>query len=208
MTFAGNLWYISSNMFSKTANKTVRNPWGDDHPEKVKRSPVKTIGFSDQVKGLISPEKMLESFFGNKGETTEFIQPLAETERAIRPRETLLFSYEKTTNDKQVVEETQVILSKLKEQIVLLEKSEKNLSAEVTRVKVEQLPKKSGIYYIRFLEWLITVVRQLRMRVEDGRAWLATFTQRKKKRGYWNMYKKHGTTFGLSHERTLATQTG
>lgn len=195
-------------MLSKTTNKPIRNIWGDDHPEKVKSTSSKTIGFSDQVKGLISPDKMLETFFGNKGKTGEYLQPYPKVERAIRPRETLLYSFEKTSNDKKVVAETQVILSKLKEQIVLLEKSEKSLTAEVTRVKVEQLPQKSGIYYIRFLEWLITVVRQLRMKVEDGRTWLATFTQRKKKRGYWNMYKKHGTTFGLSHERTLATQTG
>ncbi|MBI4991369.1 hypothetical protein HZB96_04730 [Candidatus Gottesmanbacteria bacterium] len=194
-------------MFSKTTNKSVRNPWGDDHPEKIKGATPKTIGFSDQMKGLLSPDKMLSQLFGERAKG-ESIPQKAEAEKAIKPRETLLFSYERTSEDKHVAEETHVILSKLKEQIVLLEKSEKNLAAEVSKVKVEQLPKKSGIYYIRFLEWLITVVKQLRMRVEDGRAWLATFSERKKKRGYWKMYKKHGTTFGLSHERTLATQTG
>ena len=85
----------------------------------------------------------------------------------------------------------------------------RNHKAQITKIKVEQLPKKSGIYHIRFFEWLLGVVKQLRMKVEEGRAWLATFTNRKKKKmGYWNMYKKHGTTFGLSHERTLSTQTG
>ena len=80
---------------------------------------------------------------------------------------------------------------------------------EIGKIKVEQLPAKTGIYYLRFLEWMIMLVRQLRQRVEDGRAWLSTFQKRQKKRlGYWKMYKKHGTTFGLSHERTLATQTG
>lgn len=195
-------------MFSKTTNKSIRNPWGDDHPEKIKGATPKTIGFSDQMKGLLSPDKMLSQLFGERAKNGEYIPQKAEAEKAIKPRETLLFSYERTSEDKHVAEETHVILSKLKEQIVLLEKSEKNLAAEVSKVKVERLPKKSGIYYIRFLEWLITVVKQLRMRVEDGRAWLATFSERKKKRGYWKMYKKHGTTFGLSHERTLATQTG
>ncbi len=101
-----------------------------------------------------------------------------------------------------------MILAKLKEQITVLEKSEKGLVSEISKVKVEQMPAKTGIYYLRFLEWLITVVRELRMKVEDGKAWLHTFNQKKKKVGYWKMYKKHGTTFGLSHERTLATQTG
>lgn len=195
-------------MLSKTTTKTKINPWGDDHPEKIKGATPKTIGFSDQMKGLLSPDKMLSQLFGEKSTTSEYFAAKPEIEKQPKTRETLLFSYEKSQSDKKVVEETQVILSKLKEQIVLLEKSEKSLASEVTKVKVEQLPKKTGVYYIRFLEWLMTVVKQLRMKVEDGRAWLATFTQRKKKRGYWQMYKKHGTTFGLSHERTLATQTG
>jgi len=56
---------------------------------------------------------------------------------------------------------------------------------------------------------MIGIVKNLRQKVEEGRTWLAAFSQRKiKKMGYWKMYKKHGTTFGLSHERTVATQTG
>lgn len=194
-------------MFSKT-NNTSRNPWGDDHPEKLIRSQPKTIGLSDQVKDLLTPDKMLSQIFGKNRVPESFYQS-PEKNISVKSNETLVFSFNSRKEQQEVVKETQIILQKLKEQVILLEKSEKSLAVEVSKIKVEQLPQKTGIYYIRFLEWLITVVKQLRMKVEDGRTWLTTFTQRRKKRlGYWQMYKKHGTTFGLSHERTLATQTG
>ena len=149
---------------------------------------------------------MFDHFFGDKGpESTS----APKKESPHKTSETVLFSRARKEEEQKVTQEAQQILTKLKEQITILEKSEKSLVNEVAKVKVEELPRKTGIYYIRYLEWLLTVVRQLRMKVEEGHAWLSTFSQRKKKKaGYWKMYKKHGTTFGLSHERTLATQTG
>lgn len=197
-------------MFNKSAFKLKQNSWGDDHPEKIKQHVPKTIGFGQQVKRLVSPDAMLNQLFGGESREAVYPQyPKIKKEIPGQRRETLIFSFARRKEEQQIVQETKLILQKLKEQVILLEKSEKSLATEVTKIKVEQLPQKSGIYYLRFLEWLLTVVRQLRMKVEDGRAWLSTFTTRKKKRlGYWQMYKKHGTTFGLSHERTLATQTG
>ncbi len=194
-------------MLGNLQNKTNKNPWGDDHPEKVKPSAPTSIGFNDQLKGLLNPDSMFQQLFGeqNKSENASN-QPIKEPHK--NTRETLVFSHARNRENEEVLKESQVILSKLKEQINILEKSEKGLVSEISKVKVEQMPAKAGIYYLRFLEWLITVVRELRMKVEDGKAWLQTFNQRKKKVGYWKMYKKHGTTFGLSHERTLATQTG
>ncbi len=196
-------------MFSKPAHKINPNPWGNDNPEKDKQSspPPKTIGFKDQIKGFTNTDSIWKQFFGEKTQL-EKSQPISE-KKPSKHTETLIFSYSKNTEQKKMVQESQIILQKLQEQITLLEKSEKNLAHEVSKVKIDTLPAKSGIYYIHFLEWLLTVVKQLRLKVEDGRAWLSTFSQRKKKRmGYWKMYKKHGTTFGLSQERTLATQTG
>lgn len=194
-------------MISKAAVRS-QSPWGDDHPEKLNKTDVpKTIGFGQQIKGLLSPDAVMGQLFGQERRPEPIFSK--KKEHLVRPHETLLFSYESRKTEQDTVKETQIVLQKLQEQIILLEKSEKNLSNEVAKIKIEQLPRKTGLYYIRYLEWLITIVRQLRFKVEEGRAWLATFTKRQKKRlGYWKMYKKHGTTFGLSHERTLATQTG
>lgn len=193
-------------MFGKT-QKIQRNPWGDDHPEKIKSSSPHTIGLNDQVKGLFSPDKMFDHFFG--GDKDPVSPVLSEKANKTNKSEMVLFSRVHKEEERKITQEANQILNKLKEQITILEKSEKSLVSEVSKIKVDKLPEKTGIYYIRYLEWLLSVVKQLRMKVEEGHAWLSTFNQRKKKKlGYWKMYKKHGTTFGLSHERTLATQTG
>ncbi|HLD02068.1 MAG TPA: DUF5660 family protein, partial [Patescibacteria group bacterium] len=59
-----------------------------------------------------------------------------------------------------------------------------------------------------FFEWMLSVIRIARMKVEDSGAWMAALSSKKKGKGYWQMFKKHGTTFGMSHERNVSTQTG
>ena len=183
-------------------------PWGNDHPEKLKQTPGNTIGLNQQLKGLVNPASFLDQMFGGKTpETPSF--PKGQKEKSIKHPETLVFSATHRESDRAIQQETKQLLEQLKQQVTILEKSEKALTGEIAKIKVEQVPKKAGIYYLRFFEWMIGVVKQLRIRVEEGRAWLSTFTNRKKKKaGYWQMYKKHGTTFGLSNERTLSTQTG
>ena len=194
-------------MANNTPKRNPVNSWEDDHPEKLINTPPQTVGFNQQLKNLVNPGSMLDQVFGRKGSERPFNFPRSESAPA--RQETMIFSRRRREEDVQIQSETKVLLQQLKEQVTLLEKSEKALASQISKIKVEQLPSKTGIYYLRFFEWLISLVKQLRVKVEEGRAWLATFTNRKKKRlGYWKMYKKHGTTFGLSQERTLATQTG
>lgn len=194
-------------MAGKVSNTAKINPWGEDNPEKLKQSSVKTIGWGQQLKGLFNPDSFMGQLNG-EANPREIIPSRIEKQK-VRGNEVVVFSHARNKEEQKIYQETHVILQKLKEQVTILEKSNKGLVSELSKVKIEQAPKKTGIYYIRFLEWLLTVVSQMRVRVEEGRAWLATFSQRKqKKMGYWKMYKKHGTTFGLSQERSLSTQTG
>ncbi len=65
-----------------------------------------------------------------------------------------------------------------------------------------------GKYHLTFFEWLLIEIRQARIQVEDANAWLTTVSSKNgKKKNYWTMYKKHGTKFGLSGERSVSTQT-
>lgn len=65
-----------------------------------------------------------------------------------------------------------------------------------------------GKYHVSFFEWVLHLIRAARLKVEDSSAWLAASQSKKAKKGYWGMFKKHGTSFGLSNERVVATQTG
>ena len=66
-----------------------------------------------------------------------------------------------------------------------------------------------GIYHVNFFERLRSILKVLREQIDDSRTWLALSAQRKQKKlGYWGMFKKHGTSFGLSNERSIATSAG
>ncbi len=88
-----------------------------------------------------------------------------------------------------------------------LASSVKLLSADMGRV-INEAPVDPGIYHLNFFERIKSVLTVLRQQVEDSRTWLALWTTRKKQKHYWGLYKKHGTQFGLSSERTSATQAG
>ena len=184
------------------------SPWGDDNPEKYKQQASYNNTLSQQVKNLVNPGSMIDQLFGKK--TSSENSPYQEKQATRNSKsETLIFSHGERHADQMIKHETSQLLKQLKEQVSLLEQSEKALSGEIAKIKVAQIPSEGGIYYIRFFEWMIGLVKQLRMKVNEGRIWLQTFNQKKKKRlGYWKMYKKHGTSFGMSQERGLSTQTG
>lgn len=106
---------------------------------------------------------------------------------------------------------TREIETKIQEiliEIKRLMQTSKELQVEFKEVAEEQRVVNPGKYHETFFEWILTVIKNARLKVEDSGAWLAAFKSKKNKRQYWAMFKKHGTTFGLSNERVVATQTG
>lgn len=89
--------------------------------------------------------------------------------------------------------------------------SSQALQIEFKDVVVTQNIIKPGKYHQNFFTWVLIVIQNARMRVEDAGAWLTAMKGKKGKKqqqNYWKMFQKHGTTFGLSNERVVATQTG
>jgi len=103
---------------------------------------------------------------------------------------------------------------RLREQIEAVRMELKSLAASIKSLDSEiekavaEVPVTPGVYHKNFFERLRSSIRLLQEQVEDSRTWLSLYSSKKQKKGYWGMYKKHGTTFGLSQERTLATQAG
>jgi hypothetical protein len=93
-------------------------------------------------------------------------------------------------------------------ELMALASSIKALSTEIEKT-ISETPVNPGIYHSNFFDRLKSMLKLLREQVDDSRTWLMLQTKRKKQKiGYWGLYKKHGTSFGLSNERTLATQAG
>ena len=107
--------------------------------------------------------------------------------------------------------QTQETATKIQEIIIELKRltsTSKVLQVEFKEIAIEQRISKPGKYHQSFFEWMLSVIRQARIKVEDSGAWLAVAKNKHAKRQYWAMFKKHGTSFGLSNERIVATQTG
>ncbi len=101
---------------------------------------------------------------------------------------------------RQSIQEIQMELQKLVS-------SSSMLQVEFSQVSMSQAPKNPGKYHVSFFQWVLTVIRQARMKVEDAGAWQAAI-KGKKKNGFWQRAKKEGTTFLLHHDRNVATQAG
>lgn len=84
----------------------------------------------------------------------------------------------------------------------------KQLEATFKTVQIEQKIVKAGKYHETLFDFIKTLLRSARVRMEEGLSWTSTTKNKKQQKQYWSQFKKHGTSFGLSNERTVATQTG
>lgn len=98
-------------------------------------------------------------------------------------------------------------VAEVRAQLVGLSTTIKKFNREVERA-VEDISARPGVYHLNFLERLRGVIMILRQQIEDSSSWLTLWSHRKQKKQYWGMYKKHGTSFGLSSERGVSTQAG
>jgi Domain of unknown function (DUF5660) len=96
----------------------------------------------------------------------------------------------------------------IKKELNKLIESSNDLKVEFASITVEQTTTTVGQYHLNFLEWMLTVIRSARQKVEDSQSWVNAIKGKGAKKSYWGMFKKHGTTFGLSGERAVATQVG
>ncbi|MEK6939274.1 MAG: DUF5660 family protein [Nanoarchaeota archaeon] len=187
---------------------------------------------SDTAKGMVSDgwSQLLGPMIGEKGTAEKTTGDLTEGQELIlsdlktyreRNKEKsstlriepgfdytreVLYGYKKVVreNNKEVSRMIQEILTELKRLIVASDE----LKVEFKEIAIEQRVVSPGKYHLNFFEWVLSAIRLARMKVEDSSAWLSVSKSKKAKREYWAMFKKHGTTFGLSNERVVATQTG
>ena len=104
----------------------------------------------------------------------------------------------------ELTQEIQAILAELQRIVA----SSKVIEAEFKDVAIEQRITKPGKYHESFFAFILNLVKTARIRIEDSGAWLAQFNSKKGEKQYWSMFKKHGTSFGMSNERSVATQVG
>jgi hypothetical protein len=105
-------------------------------------------------------------------------------------------------------QEVAVKVDQIMQEIRALIGSSQELSVQYGHMVVEQPTKKAGKYELAFFDWLLITIKNARMKVEDAGNWLSAVSSRKKQKGYWQQFKKQGTSFALNNERSVATQSG
>ncbi len=134
----------------------------------------------------------------------EFMPPVKKKERT---PEIQLFSYQERHENLKTRDDIKQLLNEIKREIHALEKNQKGLLNDAAKITLESVPDKPGVYHIRFLEWVLRTIRELRIKVSESGAWFSMVVS-KRKQGYHAMAKKHGTSFTQNNERTVATQSG
>jgi hypothetical protein len=137
----------------------------------------------------------------NKSERKDAVAP------AIHYHEQIVRSSEQSNKNeiREIQLQIQQIMDELKR---LVDSSHKIMQVKYAEISVQKTPATVGKYHLNFFSWMLSVISDTRRRVEDSGAWLAVMRSKKGKRDYWSMFKKHGTSFGMSNERVVATQTG
>ncbi len=156
---------------------------------------------------------MVDQLFGNtdyeSGEfelTQEQInKDKKETKRVGQEKKGIIFNYNEYYESTLIKRQMKELTKAIKQEIEALKKADKSLIAQVKDVEkltINDLPEKPGVYHIRFLEIVLSILRILRAKVSESSTWLEAMISRKKKRGslFAIRSKKAGTQYSLSQE--------
>lgn len=165
--------------------------------------------FFRQLLGIEQPKDKKQHHSGgdlHEGETLDLKKiKEAAAEPAIDYKSEIIHGERRASAHKD--RETQAKIAEILAEIKRLLASSQELESQFKDVVVETPVAQIGKYHENFFEWVISVIKIARMRIEESAGWMSAMHS-KKDRKYWAQFKKHGTTFGLSNERVVATQTG
>ncbi len=130
-----------------------------------------------------------------------------ETEQELKPRkkESNLFHFREYHEKEVVTQEIQELISQIKQEMEMIKKSDASILQQVQDIQklpIETLPEKQGVYHVRFLELVLSILRTLRQKIGESGTWLAAMISKKKKRGslFMARSKRMGTQYSLSQE--------
>lgn len=120
-----------------------------------------------------------------------------------------LFNYTEYYEKELVKRQINELTEQIKKEIELIKKADESLLNEIRDVEslsLNALPDKPGIYHIRFLEIVLSILRTLRSKIGESRTWLQALVSKKKKRGslFVTRSKKQGTQYSMSQELSNA----
>lgn len=157
-------------------------------------------------KNILEIDKLSDFFEKNLKENKENKPPLRDERMKLSQRkEFTLFNYTQYYEQEVVKKRVRELIEIIRQEIESIKQSNKTLLAEVKdieRLTAETVSEKAGIYHVRFLEVIISILRNLRKKIGESKTWLEALMTKKKKRGslFAVRSKKMGTLYSLSQE--------
>lgn len=84
----------------------------------------------------------------------------------------------------------------------------KQLESAFKTIQIDQKVVKAGVYHQTLFAFLKSLIHTARVSLKEGASWMNTTKTKKQQQSYTSMAQKHGTSFTLNNERSLATQVG
>lgn len=146
-------------------------------------------------------DSYLESFEGKSQENKKNIQ---------KNPEFTVFNFKSHSENENIKNEILSLTQQIRGELKDIQKANKSLVAEVKDIEKASLDYQSesqGIYHVRFLETLISILHIMRQKINEGQTWLSAINNRRKKRGFTALSKQKGTQYSLSTEHQVARST-
>lgn len=110
--------------------------------------------------------------------------------------------------DRKIEQQITSEMEQIRMELQKLAKTSKIVERTVKDAMADKAPVNPGKYHLNFFRFVLSVLREATQKLEDTASFGKVFTSKKQQSKYWSSFEKQGTTFGLSGERTVATQTG
>ncbi len=120
-----------------------------------------------------------------------------------------VFRYSEHRENVTTRQEIQQLTEEIRREINTIKSKEASLMTQVKdmeKLTLDSLSETPGIYHIRFLELVLSMLRALRASIGESQTWLAAFTNKRAKRGsaFAVKSKKMGTEYSLGNEVSTA----
>lgn len=167
--------------------------------------------------GLKSPRKPMSGEFNLKDGSSQNPAQVERTDKKdvsleakMRQLQYLQRNEKEVFNKSSRQEEARI--AELKAEIVKeakkLEQQTTELNKEIKQMSVDSKKAEKGLYYTNLYLMILAMIRDMGKKVGESRMWLSISMNKKKQKGYWAQFKKKGTSFAMSEERSIATANG
>jgi hypothetical protein len=189
----------------KSQNDPVKNPL-----ESLRELGTSTAKNTANAFGKIGGG-MLDQFFGGQNDDEESnLNPEFNFKKEANKgksgkQEVKIFNYQEYYETTLIKRQIKELTEAIKNEIDMIKKADASLINDVKDVEnltINGLPEKPGVYHIRFLELVLSILRTLRAKVGESKTWLQALMTKKKKRGsaFASRSKKQGTQYSMSQE--------